>query len=942
MNYELEPPTSPTSPVEEQTPISTPPSIHDESAFPALGNSLPKRSGSSTPVSIRSRNVQETFVIQGEQQVNISKPELAKILTRLKTQYKVSIESTFSANTNKRTFLLSGPAEPLKIVKREILKQLTKPVTVQFSIPSKLRSAVIGSGGSVLRPILDQTKVKIDISREPISATDSEPDIGAEFGDPVLVTITGDLEGCTHAKSMILAIVDENTRTLETKVNLSAKVKPFAQAALAELAVPQQVEVLCPSYLDHSSGILISGPRDEAFAVKQKVSALLSKVESSIETQSFSVPMALHQFLNKDLIFQQTGVIIELPPQDSEKPSVVSFTGAGGNIKDAVALGKSMAANYSTFDLDLGRAHSNPQHAKNLTAFLVFSHFFENLSKDSGVSIITPQYSYLASSSEPVIRVPLAAESAEQLQSAKRQIIARCNIFPVQTIRKVDGIDPLVLDGLDQSVARDNDVTVVPLGKFSSTDSVLLVANRDEDDFAPSPESIDDRLNKAEASLAALKELTKSLVTKNVDVPANQQYHIKRGLDKVVSSFPKAQVTYGPHSIAVRGPSDSVSQLVAEMDKLVEQLANYEEAVKYNDSTRFPKQLVSRFIGQRGANLNALKEECNVKIDVNDAENEAIITVTGLKANVDECLAKVNAMNKKFSDEKSVTLNIDPQFHKKLIGPGGSYANKLREKYNVSIHFGDDVTIKGPSRGVTKAQEEITELLEYEKSNGFKSVVPVPVAALPKVIGKGGENIKDICDDLGVEIHFDRSTEKSGGFANMEIVGSRTGIQKAEAKVKEIVDKVENFTSVSVEVDPKYHGTIIGPNGSNLRTILEKAGAPQNDRLEWRRFLQVPQKNSNSTEIVCAGDKNVVEKIVAQVKELVSQLENTISDSVEVPKPKQKLIVGPMGSIRRELQTEFNVQIEVPKLESESVLVKVSGLTENVEKAKTKILDLTK
>ncbi|GMF02000.1 unnamed protein product [[Candida] boidinii] len=124
-----------------------------------------KSNGSFTPA-VKSSTTQVTFIIDGDQQLNVSKPEIAKIVSKIKANNNVNIESTFSTTSNKRTFLIRGTPKNVKDAKREVLKQLTKPIKIVFTIPARLRSTVIGSQGRTLKPIIEATSCKIDIGRE--------------------------------------------------------------------------------------------------------------------------------------------------------------------------------------------------------------------------------------------------------------------------------------------------------------------------------------------------------------------------------------------------------------------------------------------------------------------------------------------------------------------------------------------------------------------------------------------------------------------------------------------------------------------------------------------------------------------------------------------------------------------------------------------------------
>lgn len=110
----------------------------------------------------------------------------------------------------------------------------------------------------------------------------------------------------------------------------------------------------------------------------------------------------------------------------------------------------------------------------------------------------------------------------------------------------------------------------------------------------------------------------------------------------------------------------------------------------------------------------------------------------------------------------------------------------------------------------------------------------------------------------------------------------------------------------------------------------------------WKSYLQVPSVDSESTEIVSSGEKAIVEKVISQVKELVSRLENNITEKITVPRNRHMRLIGYGGSVKNELMEEFKVTINIPKKGSDSEVITISGAPEDIEKVKVRIEELTK
>lgn len=937
-----------------------------------------KSNGSFTPA-VKSSTTQVTFIIDGDQQLNVSRPEIAKIVSKIKANNNVNIESTFSTTSNKRTFLIRGTPKNVKEAKREVLRQLTKPIKIVFTIPAKLRSTVIGSQGKTLKPIIEATSCRIDIGREgesesatpePSTSTPTESDeLEDIFGSVVEVVVQGDIEGCEETRSRILAIVNEHSKKLSTKLAVEPKIKPFVESEFEKTVkstLPSDVDVSIPSATEKSNNITISGSREGVIDARNIIKSLLEELNNSIVIDEKSVPKQVHQFLSSDLIFAKTNVKVEVP--DKDLPStIVRFIGKQENISDAISYGKSLASDYITDSLDLGRSHGgNILHAKCLAAYFIYTKFFDELETKFNIKINAPSYSSLDVDENQSVAIQFVCnkDNKEILKSARKEIVDVVNKITPSYIKIIDDIESFVFAQIDNSVAISNNVTVIPLGKLGGfSNKLILVANQDDDEFAPSIDEINSRLDAVDQSFNKLRELSKQIIGKVIDLPNEDQKKLENNntLRLLINKFEPNTIEIklfqnkdGPSDdeIYLRGLKKEVTSAIDDIERAIEDIKNYEVASKYNISIAFPTKLLPRLIGQKGANLNAIRDEFDVKIDVSEdnKEEETSIKLTGLKTNVDECDKKLQALKKKWLDEKTISLFIEQKYHRKMIGPSGVYVNRLQDRYNVSIRFpyedseGDknQVIIRGPSRGVAKVEEELKELYQFEKENGVKDSIKVPANVLPRVIGKEGETINDIRAATGTEISIttDPSKDKdnSDGFAEFELIGSRKGIKEAKDKINSIIENVQNHVVVEVEVNPKYYKRLIGPNGSVKRELITKAGGDDSDR----RLLQVPKKDSTSNKIICAGNKKIVEKIVEGINEIIEELENITTIEIEVPKKKHRLIIGPIGSIRREIQSEFKVNIDIPKVEVESDIIKVTGSPANCEKAKAKIEQLIK
>lgn len=997
---------------------SASPSIADESAYPTLGGKkslLPSSSSSSSstpswgpgvkvPTSsvssgpalesisaaasltngingkFKTSTIQDAFSLDAEDQLNVARPEFIKILTSIKSDTKTNIECTTSQHTKKRTFLITGKPEQVKSAKRLVIKKLTKPVTITFAIPAKVRSRVIGQQGRTIKPIIQSNEVRIDIgSPDETQIVEDDDDI---FSRTVVVTISGDVEGCKHAKAQIIAIVKEETKNLSTKVSVEENLKPFVSQAIASVVSRfSDLDISVPTYKSTGSKIVIIGETDSVVEAKENIKNILSELSDKIVSEEVPIPKIKHQFLPIESILEEHNVLIKLP---EEGESGVQFIGERENLGFAKEAARQTTSQYKVEVLDMSKAHKgNLPHVRAVAALLNKNGSFKKISEEHEVSINGPSDKILSNESTTTIPIEIIAkvDNAEKTKLSKKSIVSLVNkVTPDQT-KVINDIDQFLLTKVPSTindVAYQNNVEYVILG-----DRIILFTNNEpeeSDDFDFVDESAsNESLDKVNEALNSLRELASSLESAVLSVPFDEQSNIvgpnNTTLKSILAHLEPNSVTIKLKSnksgeskdeVFIHGIKSEVLKAQKDIQTILADSKEYKETGGYKTSVEVPTFVLSRIIGKGGSIIQSLKEEFGVKIDVNDdgkqeessdkaAKTE--IEISGIKRNAEEAKNRISQLSKKHADESLVRLRVEQPYHRRMIGPNGKYINRLQDKYNVKIRFPsqdnvlstfsdapkskDEVTVKGPSKGVAKAVEELKELHQFEKENGFKETLRIPSKAIARVIGKSGETIRDIADGTGVEYQFSHK-EDEDEFAEVELMGSKSALKEATKKIQDIVDEIENFISVTINVDQKYHRELIGQGGSVMKDIISKAGGDDVPRSRYYRLLTIPNADSGSDEITSKGDKVIVEKIVQQIKDIIAIKEASETVEYELPKEKHRLIVGPNGSIRHSLQDEFGVSIDIPRPNDDSTIIKLNGLPEKIDSLKTKLDTITK
>jgi len=123
--------------------------------------------------------------------------------------------------------------------------------------------------------------------------------------------------------------------------------------------------------------------------------------------------------------------------------------------------------------------------------------------------------------------------------------------------------------------------------------------------------------------------------------------------------------------------------------------------------------------------------------------------------------------------------------------------------------------------------------------------------------------------------------------------------------------------------------------------MVVKAGG-SDDRRELSRTIQFPRQEADGDTIKVEGRKAVVDSIVTQIRDFVAARESQVSEVVDVPVEKHRSLIGRGGEVKRQLESQFNVSIDIPRQGDSQTGVKISGQPADVEKAKAHIAEATK
>lgn len=86
----------------------------------------------------------------------------------------------------------------------------------------------------------------------------------------------------------------------------------------------------------------------------------------------------------------------------------------------------------------------------------------------------------------------------------------------------------------------------------------------------------------------------------------------------------------------------------------------------------------------------------------------------------------------------------------------------------------------------------------------------------------------------------------------------------------------------------------------------------------------------------------MVQNIIKRIQEIVAERDSQVTEVVDVPVDQHRSLIGRGGETKRNTETRFGVSIDVPRQGDGSSGVKITGLPDNVARAKEHIENLVK
>ncbi|KAL5491054.1 hypothetical protein EMCRGX_G016269 [Ephydatia muelleri] len=312
------------------------------------------------------------------------------------------------------------------------------------------------------------------------------------------------------------------------------------------------------------------------------------------------------------------------------------------------------------------------------------------------------------------------------------------------------------------------------------------------------------------------------------------------------------------NTITLRGPQEKLGIALTQV---------YEKANSVvMQEVDAPGWLHRFIIGRKGQNVQKITQDLpRVHVEFNFDLNKIILE--GPPGEVTQAAeAFVTFTEDLVATMDFAEINIDQKYHRHIIGKGGANVSRIKNETGTSIiippdeNKSDVIRIEGDPKGVAAAKAMLLEMAAKMENERTKDLI-IDQRLHKQIIGSKGETIKEIRDRFnGLQVGFPSPGEKKD---IVTLRGPKDDVDKCAAYLKKLCTELDAASyHEDIKVFKKFHGSIIGKGGANLKKIRD----------ETSTRIIIPSENSDSDMIGVTGRKENVEKARAMIKAIEKEM----------------------------------------------------------------------
>uniref|UniRef100_A0A8C3A2Z6 Vigilin n=1 Tax=Cyclopterus lumpus TaxID=8103 RepID=A0A8C3A2Z6_CYCLU len=726
----------------------------------------------------------------------------------------------------------------------------------------------------------DQAKVCVDIMHK----TGAHLELSLAKDQGLSIMVSGKLDAVMKARKEIVSrLQTQASATVAIPKEHHRFVIGKNGEKLQELELKTATKIQIPRPDDTSNQIKISGTKEGLEKAKHEI-LLISAEQDKRAVERVNIDKVYHPFLtgafNKLVgeMMQETGARINVPPPSVNKTEIV-ITGEKEQVALAVTLIKKVYEEKKKSTTTIAVEVKKSQHKYVIGPK---GNTLQEILEKTGVSVEIPPSD---SSSETVI---LRGEP-DRLGQALTEVYAKANSYTISSVSAPSWLHRFIIGKKGQNLAKITQQmpkVYIPMTFMLLSTFTLKVNRMDFTEISVDPKFHRHLIGKGGVNINRIKELHKVTVR----IPPDNE---------------KSTV------IRIEGDPQGVQEAKKELLELTTRMEN-ERTKDLIIEQRFHRAI----IGQKGEKIKEVRDKFpEVIINFPDpAQKSDIVQLRGPRNEVEKCAKFMQKIVAEMVENGfCLSVPIFKQFHRNIIGKGGSNIKKIREETSTKIDLpaensnSEMIVITGKKANCEVARSRILAI----QKELVKIEVSIPSKLHNSLIGSKGRFVRSIMEECGgVHIHF--PTEGSG-IDKVTIRGPAEEVEKAKQQLLALAEE---------KVSPPAEALIQENGEADAGDVKEPVD---------------PNAPKKCDVIVISGRKERCEAAVEALKALVP-----VTIEVEVPFDLHRYIIGQKGSGIRKMMDEFEVNIQVPAPEQQSDKISITGLANHLDRAKEGLLERVK
>ncbi|RVE73798.1 hypothetical protein OJAV_G00034760 [Oryzias javanicus] len=768
----------------------------------------------------------------------------------------------------------------------------------------------------------DQAKVCVDIMHK----TGAHLELSLAKDQGLSIMVSGKLDAVMKARKEIVSrLQTQASATVAIPKEHHRFVIGKNGEKLQELELKTATKIQIPRPEDPSNQIKISGTKEGLEKAKHEI-LLISAEQDKRAVERVNIDKVYHPFItgayNKMVgeMTQETGARINVPPPSVNKTEIV-ITGEKEQVALAVAMIKKVYEEKKKSTTTIAVEVKKSQHKYVVGPK---GNTLQEILDRTGVSVEIPPSD---SSSETVI---LRGEP-DRLGQALTEVYAKANSYTVSSVSAPSWLHRFIIGKKGQNLAKITQQMPKVHIEFTEGEDKITLEGPTKD-----VQMVQSQIEAIVTDLVSRMDYTEISVD-----PKFHRHLIGKGGVNInrIKEMHKVTVRIPPDNeksnlIRIEGDPQGVQEAKKELLELASRMEN-ERTKDLIIEQRFHRAI----IGQKGEKIKEVRDKFpEVIINFPDpAQKSDIVQLRGPRTEVEKCSKFMQKMVAEMVENSySVSVPIFKQFHRNIIGKGGSNIKKIREETNTKIDLpaensnSEMIVITGKKVNCEAARNRILAI-QKELANITEIDVSIPSKLHNSLIGSKGRLVRSIMEECGgVHIHF---PNEGSGVDKVTIRGPVEEVEKAKQQLLALAEEKQTKShTAELHAKPEYHKFLIGKGGGNIRKVRDSTGA---------RIIFPTSEDKDQELITVVGTEEAVREAQKELEELIKSLDNIVEDTMNVDPKHHRYFVARRGQVLRDLADEYGgVMVSFPRTGSQSDKVSLKGAKECVEAAKKRMLEM--